>query len=599
MTDDYLAGRGHPWDYDPGPPANRRWPRLFAEAPNYRALGKAVLGREGFRWHFGPMFYRGRLTDGDVRVLVIGQEGAQDESLAHRSFIGGTGARMQHFLNHIGITESYLFLNTFVYPIFGQYGSDGLRWLAQSVESPIARHRGAIFDYLLERNDVRLVVAVGTAAKESVATWVRSRGGACSGISDITTCDGTVLGPKTRLLGVRHPGGAGKGGEVSKIIADFKKAIRRVEAWSEDDPDWLPVDPGAARLPADTYKYKSAPIPFRDLPLGISWRLGRGGTSSNRKDNQRAIQIFSDAGKYNATVPYPGSVAGSEEGYAQDTPDLPYEPPKKRYRDYDRGPGKSFARLFMGGETGLRWPDFAALGVKSHVSFGCGPLFRGRPTQARVLVLADQESNDDLLMARALTGEGGQHLQEYLRSFGITKSYLMLRVPPVDTSDLEASRIDAIVDHPQVRALYAAIARRVLERSRSPFALVVGPHARRLAGHVLPTALPNVRIKAWHQSGALADWRNALDEIRAISFRKDVSSPSFEYDGARGQIPRFDLPFGTLRWQGSSGDRTQRARVGGKPSPDYYKLSLPQWVFELHPAPLSDEEQDAVEGAPG
>ena len=35
--------------------------RIFAETPNYRALGRAVTGREAFRWHFGPMFYRGRL----------------------------------------------------------------------------------------------------------------------------------------------------------------------------------------------------------------------------------------------------------------------------------------------------------------------------------------------------------------------------------------------------------------------------------------------------------------------------------------------------------------------------------------------------------
>jgi uracil-DNA glycosylase len=69
-------------------------------------LGLAVLGKEKFRWHFGPMFYRGRLGDNQVKVLVIGQEGAQDESLAQRSFTGGTGARMQHFLHHIGITRS-------------------------------------------------------------------------------------------------------------------------------------------------------------------------------------------------------------------------------------------------------------------------------------------------------------------------------------------------------------------------------------------------------------------------------------------------------------------------------------------------------------
>jgi hypothetical protein len=82
--------RGNPWEHDPGPPPGSGWAELFARTPNYRGLGAAVLHREAFRWHFGPMFYRGRL-DGAARVVVIGQEGAQDESLAHRSFTGAPG----------------------------------------------------------------------------------------------------------------------------------------------------------------------------------------------------------------------------------------------------------------------------------------------------------------------------------------------------------------------------------------------------------------------------------------------------------------------------------------------------------------------------
>jgi hypothetical protein len=57
--DDLRVGRGDPWDHDPGPPRNRSWARLFAETPNYRALGLAAAGEERFRWHFGPVFYRG------------------------------------------------------------------------------------------------------------------------------------------------------------------------------------------------------------------------------------------------------------------------------------------------------------------------------------------------------------------------------------------------------------------------------------------------------------------------------------------------------------------------------------------------------------
>jgi uracil-DNA glycosylase len=151
---------------------------LFAETPNYRGLGLAVVGRDAFRWHHGPMFFRGRL-DGSARVLVVGQEGAQDESLSHRSFTGGTGARMQYLLRFLGLDRSYLFLNSFVYPIFGQYTQD-LRPLAQDPRSPIAAHRNRIFDKAAVDGDVRLVIAVGRAAKESVATsrpTLRARSG--------------------------------------------------------------------------------------------------------------------------------------------------------------------------------------------------------------------------------------------------------------------------------------------------------------------------------------------------------------------------------------------------------------------------------------
>ena len=146
MWEQYWKDRGSPWDFDPGPAKNRSWSRLFAETPNYRGFGVAMSGNEEFRWHFGPMFYRGRLGDQQVKVLVVGQEGAQDESLSHRSFTGGTGGRMQHLLGHLGITRSYLFLNTFVYPIFGQYNGL-LPIIAQNPASPIAQHRRALFDY--------------------------------------------------------------------------------------------------------------------------------------------------------------------------------------------------------------------------------------------------------------------------------------------------------------------------------------------------------------------------------------------------------------------------------------------------------------------
>ena len=305
--------RGDVWEHDPGPSGASGWAELFAETPNYRGLGRAVVGREAFRWHHGPMFFRGRL-DGSARVLVVGQEGAQDESLSHRSFTGGTGARMQYLLRFLGLDRSYLFLNSFVYPIFGQYTPD-LRPLAQDPRSPIAAHRNRIFDKAVIEGDVRLVIAVGRAAKESVTTWIESHGGSAQPESLHTATLGS-LPERVRVLGVLHPGAAA-GGSTAAIKADFIRAVGQVRGWLDADPTWLAADPGVPRDLSAVFRYSSLAVPFRDFPFGTCPRLGRGGTSSNRTDNQRGIRLFSAAGKYNAAGAHltdPSSATGSEEG---------------------------------------------------------------------------------------------------------------------------------------------------------------------------------------------------------------------------------------------------------------------------------------------
>ncbi len=591
MWDEYTQGRGDSWDCDPGPPRNRSWLRLFAETPNYRAMGTGVTGREVFRWHFGPMFYRGRLRDGQVKVLVVGQEGAQDESLAHRAFTGGTGGRLQYLLHHLGITSSYLFLNTFVYPIFGQY-RDEIRSLAQDPDSLISSHRNELFDYVVWRNDLQLAIAVGTAAKESLATWVRAHGGSADP-ARLDRADASVVSPHLRMVGVLHPGGASKGGAVAEIIADFKRAIRRIERWVDDDPGWLPPDAGAIRLPADDYRYRASPIPFREFPYGTTWRLGRSSTSSNRRDDQTAIQLFSDDGRYNQSsgVRYSGSTAGSIAGYRQESGDLAYEPPRRRYRDFDSGPPPAFARLLQGGDPGLAWPDFTHFGLKAHPSFGLGPVYRGRLERPSILVLGDQEGHDDLFLGRALCGEGGQRLQAFLRSAGLDHRYAILRVLPVDTLDDSPSRVRKAVEDPAVAAIY----REAIRRSRPEVVLAMGPNAQFLAGEGVAGSVPVVEIEATQGAGSEADWRKALSKLKTMPYRRDLTSPTFDYRGEREQIPRVDLPFGTLRWQGSSGDRAVRARVTGAKTFDYYKLVMPAWAAALAPAPLTRSERRSVD----
>jgi uracil-DNA glycosylase len=579
--------RGNPWDYDPGPAKTSGWPELFADTPNYRGLGKAVTGRDAFRWHFGPMFYRGRL-DSSARVLLIGQEGAQDESLSHRSFTGGTGARMQHLLNHIGVTRSYLFLNTFVYPIFGQY-TGTLRGLAQNPISPIVKHRNRLFDKVAA-GDLRLVIAVGEAAKESVVTWIVAHGGTAEPAKlHLASCGGLLS--SVRFLGVLHPGGI-TGGGGGAIKADFVRAVNQIRTWVDADAGWLPADPGASRDLTKAFVYSSDAAPYADFPFGTCPRLGRGATSSNRGDNQRSIQLFSAKGKYTGTgasLSYDYTGGGTKDGYADGAGDIPVEPPRHYPRRYDPGPPAAYARLLMGGEAGLGWPDFAAFGVTSDASFGTGAIYRGRFTSVSVVVLADPAAPDDLFTGRALCGESGQRLQALLTAAGLTTRYLILRTVPVDISDLTATQRNTVVDNAAVRALHAEALRRVAAANSGLAGLLaVGLGAQRLAPNVAPAGLRVMNLPAW-SSGPRAAWQSALDTLSGLSYRKDVSAPTFQLPTGRGRVPTADLPNGTPLWVGTSGDRASRPtdRHTGKPSPDYLKVYLPTWANELDPPPLS------------
>ena len=129
--------------------------------------------------------------------------------------------------------------------------------------------------------DVRLVIAVGRAAKESVATWIEAHGGSAQS-DDLHNASLGSIPNRVKVVGVLHPGGAA-GGSTAAIKADFVRAIGHVRDWLQADPGWLPTDPGMSRNLNATFPYSSAAIPYRDFPFGTCPRLGRGGTSESER----------------------------------------------------------------------------------------------------------------------------------------------------------------------------------------------------------------------------------------------------------------------------------------------------------------------------
>src|SRR6266540_3867437 len=105
--------------------------------------GAIAYPSAGFRLEWGPIFHRGRL-DGTARVLVIGQDPAQHETIARRILVGEAGHRIQGFLFKLGIDRSYVMVNTFLYSVYGQGGGN------QHAHDPaIAAYRNQWLDALL------------------------------------------------------------------------------------------------------------------------------------------------------------------------------------------------------------------------------------------------------------------------------------------------------------------------------------------------------------------------------------------------------------------------------------------------------------------
>src|SRR5690349_15158580 len=88
-----------------------------------RCPDESVYPLDSFRVEWGPIFHRGRL-DGSARILIIGQDPATHEAITRRILVGEAGQRAQGLLARLGIDCSYVFINTFLYSVYGQGGGN-------------------------------------------------------------------------------------------------------------------------------------------------------------------------------------------------------------------------------------------------------------------------------------------------------------------------------------------------------------------------------------------------------------------------------------------------------------------------------------------
>lgn len=236
-------------EWDPGPPPAVA--TLFEQAPFAHYKSKP----DRFRLEWGPVYYRGRL-DGSAKLLIIGQDPSADENVARRILVGDAGQRVQGYLTKLGITRSYVMVNTFLYSITGQFNSE---MKAFAGIAAVAQWRNSLLD-ALATNKVKAVLAFGNAAKYVIDSWPGA----------------TPFKNQGRIFCLMHPTAPA----ATKVLSDWNAKLSQIAANISPDPN------GAQDLsPYSGSNFTAtdlARIPLFDLPFGVPSWMGTGDMATRK-----------------------------------------------------------------------------------------------------------------------------------------------------------------------------------------------------------------------------------------------------------------------------------------------------------------------------
>lgn len=207
-----------------------------------------------FRLEWGPIFHRGRL-DGSARVLIIGQDPAQHETIVRRILVGEAGRRVQGLLAKLGIVRSYVFINAYLYSVYGSVRAKTRR------NPALIDYRNLWLKALLAGGQVEAAVSLGQAADEAWQFWKASSDGqsvnvAYAAVTHPTQPESSSKGDKAKLAAATR-----------KLLANWNAALTALaprvqhpdvavplvlygEQWADGDRVAIPEGDFPAGLPA-------------------------------------------------------------------------------------------------------------------------------------------------------------------------------------------------------------------------------------------------------------------------------------------------------------------------------------------------------------
>jgi uracil-DNA glycosylase len=254
-------------EFDPGY-QRRPYRRLVTDYPD-----EAAYPIESFRVEWGPVFHRGRL-DGTARVLVIGQDPAAHEAIVRRILVGEAGQRAQGLLARLGIDRSYVFINTFLYSVYGSRGAKCVD------DDAVAGYRNKWIDAIVGDQPIEAIISLGQLAGTSYELWRATPNGTAS-----TAVHANGRHPT-------YPESASRSGTITKSAA-FAELCR---SWNDVLDALQPVLTPEASPPGTRYGSTIthddlAEIPSRDLPPGLppwmgaldAWAIRSGATKQMKR----------------------------------------------------------------------------------------------------------------------------------------------------------------------------------------------------------------------------------------------------------------------------------------------------------------------------
>jgi uracil DNA glycosylase superfamily protein len=240
-------------EWDPGPPPAMR--AVFEAAP--LAEYESKPGR--FRLEWGPMYYRGRL-DGSAKVLIVGQDPAASENVIRRILVGEAGQRVQRYLAKLGLTRSYVMVNSVLYSIFGQFDAE----MQTFMDRPAVKGwRNSLLDAVAVPG-IQAVIGFGKAAEHVVDSWPGAGAFKNSG----------------RVFFLKHPTAQ----PDSAVLANWSSQLAAIASLVSPDSDGVQdvtPYPGPNFGPNDLLS-----IPLRDLGFGMPKWMGTSQIATRFKANQ-------------------------------------------------------------------------------------------------------------------------------------------------------------------------------------------------------------------------------------------------------------------------------------------------------------------------